>query len=172
MLFAVSVSWSIVRHCPSPSSQGANTLRGDNLLVLLCSLSAGSLVEEREDVYLTKGHFEAPCLPGKVRFHPSWTILDDVISIVRVQQGSQPVSSIETHPSWSCTSISVEGQVAWSFFFVRLTLWETTSIAWIIQVLWIIIWLFRKRVLDGCWLLLKRRVEKGSEALSFSRNSL
>lgn len=40
--------------------------------------------------------------------------------------------TIETHPSlstWSCTSISVEGQVAWPFFFCALDLMgeETTS---------------------------------------------
>lgn len=46
MLFAVSVSWSIVHYCPSPSFQGANTLRGDNLLALLYALSAVSLVGE------------------------------------------------------------------------------------------------------------------------------
>lgn len=40
MLFAVSVSWSIVHHCPRPSSRGADTFRNDNLLVLLHALSA------------------------------------------------------------------------------------------------------------------------------------
>lgn len=94
-------------------------------------------------------------------------------SIVRAQQGSQPVSSRSKltllSSTRSCTSIGVEGRVAWSFFFFC----ALDLMAWtIIQVLWIIIWLFRERVLDGCWLLLKRRVEKGSGIFSNYRLSV
>jgi len=39
MLFVVSVSRSIVQHCPRPSFRGANTFRNDNLAVLLHALS-------------------------------------------------------------------------------------------------------------------------------------
>lgn len=133
MLFAVSVSWSIVRHCPSPSSQGANTLRGDNLLALLCSLSAGSLVEERWDqVYLTKGHFEAPCLPGKVRFHPSWTILDDATRLSERNKGRN-LSPHDRNSPFSRRldpvrrSVLKVEQLGPFFFCARLTLWRGRS---------------------------------------------
>lgn len=48
MLFAVSVSRSIVHYCPRPSSRGANTFRDDNLLVLLYALSAVHLSVSRK----------------------------------------------------------------------------------------------------------------------------
>lgn len=48
MLFAVSVSRSIVHYCPRPSSRGANTFRNDNLLVLLYALSAVHLSVSRK----------------------------------------------------------------------------------------------------------------------------
>lgn len=73
MLFAVSVSWSIVRHCPSPSFQGANTLRGDNLLALLHALSAGPLVRERGRTVVSlpdQGSLRSASFASKVRFPP------------------------------------------------------------------------------------------------------
>lgn len=122
MLFAVSVSWSIVRHCPSPSSQGANTLRGDNLLALLCSLSAGPLVQERGDTSTWPRVTSKRLAPWQGAFpplvdHPGRCHLDCQCA-TRV---TTCLLTIQTHPSlstWSWTSISVKGQVAWSFSFL------------------------------------------------------
>jgi len=48
MLFAVSVSWSIVHYCPRPSFRGANTFLNDNLPVLLYALSTVHLSVSKE----------------------------------------------------------------------------------------------------------------------------